>query len=146
MLQNLIQINHQPDATISPVYCLTFIYSSTCFGCPHAHHQDFNNCSSSLWFYRGGSSAVGRGQAGYNRSDHNQQHCYHHAPKVKPETATAVELLMMGVRTPETCWAVNKRQVINWRDCCIWLVIYLNCMLMHGITSFKKKAPESVWD
>jgi len=21
--------------------------------------------------------------------DHNQQHCYHHAPKVKPEAATA---------------------------------------------------------
>ena len=31
---------------------LTFIYSSTCFGRPHAHHQEFNNCSSSLWFYR----------------------------------------------------------------------------------------------
>jgi len=30
--------------------------------------------------------------------------CYHHAPTVKPEAATAVvELLMMGVRTPETC-------------------------------------------
>jgi hypothetical protein len=30
--------------------------------------------------------------------------CYHHAPKVKPEAATAVvELLMMGVRTLETC-------------------------------------------
>jgi len=28
----------------------------------------------------------------------------------------------MGVRTPETCWAVNKCQVINWIDCCIWLV------------------------
>ena len=38
-----------------------------------------------------------------NRPDHDQQHCYHHAPKVKPEAATAVELLMMGVRTPETC-------------------------------------------
>jgi hypothetical protein len=38
------------------------------------------------------------------RSDHNQQHCYHHAPKVKPEAATAVvELLTMGVWTPETC-------------------------------------------
>jgi len=38
------------------------------------------------------------------RPDHDQQHCYHHAPKVKPEAATAVvELLMMGVRTPETC-------------------------------------------
>jgi hypothetical protein len=51
---------------------------------------------------RGGSSAVGRGRAG--RPDHDQQHCYHHAPKVKPEAATAVvELLMMGVRMPETC-------------------------------------------
>jgi hypothetical protein len=38
------------------------------------------------------------------RPDHDQQHCYHHAPTVKPEAATAVlELLMMGVRTPETC-------------------------------------------
>jgi hypothetical protein len=35
--------------------------------------------------------------------DHDQQNCYHHAPKVKPEAATAVvELLMMGVRTTET--------------------------------------------
>jgi len=33
----------------------------------------------------------------------DQQHCYHHAPTVKPEAATAFELLMMGVRTPETC-------------------------------------------
>jgi hypothetical protein len=36
--------------------------------------------------------------------DHDQQHCYHHVPTVKPEASTAVvELLMMGVRTPETC-------------------------------------------
>jgi hypothetical protein len=27
------------------------MYSSTCFGRPHAHHQELN-CSSSLWFYR----------------------------------------------------------------------------------------------
>ena len=47
----------------------------------------------------GNSSAVGHG-----RPDHDQQHCYHHTPKVKPEAATAVvELLMMGMRTPETC-------------------------------------------
>jgi hypothetical protein len=31
---------------------LTFIYSSTCFGSPHAHHHELNNYSSSLWFYR----------------------------------------------------------------------------------------------
>ena len=36
----------------------------------------------------GGSSAVGRGRTG--RPDHDQQHCYHHAPTVKPEAATAV--------------------------------------------------------
>ena len=40
----------------------------------------------------------------YGRLDHDQQHCYHHAPTVKPEAATAVvELLMIGVRTPDTC-------------------------------------------
>jgi len=57
------------------------------------------------------------------RPDHDQRHCYHHAPTVKPEAATAVvELLMMGVRTPKTCPAVRKRQVINLRNCCISLV------------------------
>jgi hypothetical protein len=51
---------------------------------------------------RGDSSVVGCGRA--DRPDHDQHHCYHHAPKVKPEAATAVvKLLMMGVRTPETC-------------------------------------------
>ena len=33
------------------VYYLTFIYTSRCFGRPHVHHQELNNCSSSLWFY-----------------------------------------------------------------------------------------------
>jgi hypothetical protein len=38
------------------------------------------------------------------RPDHDQHHCYLHVPTVKPEAATAVvELLIMGVRTPETC-------------------------------------------
>jgi len=73
-----------------------------------------------------------------NRPDHDHQHCYHHAPKVKPEAATAVvELLMMGEGRAETCWAVNKRQVINWRDCCIICLVDLNCMMMHGLTNFK---------
>ena len=30
---------------------LTCIYSSTFFGRLYAHHQELNNCSSSLWFY-----------------------------------------------------------------------------------------------
>jgi hypothetical protein len=86
-------------------YYLRFIYSSTCFGRPHVHHQELNNCNSSLWFYlRSVVIAVLLvvvGPAG--RPNHDQKHCYHHAPTVKPEAATAVvELLMMGVRTPET--------------------------------------------
>ena len=70
----LIQFEYinQLDATISQVYYLTFMYSSTCFGRPHAHHQELNKCCSSLWFLpleRGGSSAVGRGRA--SLPDHN---------------------------------------------------------------------------
>jgi len=30
------------------------MYGSSCFGRPHARHQELNNCSSSLWFYRWG--------------------------------------------------------------------------------------------
>jgi hypothetical protein len=36
----------------------------------------------------GDSSAVGRGRSGW--PDYDQQHCYHHAPTVKPKAATAV--------------------------------------------------------
>jgi len=97
------------------------MYCSTCFGRPHAHHQELNNCSSSLWFYL--RSVVIAMLLVVVGPDHDQQHCYHHALKVKPEAATAVvELQMMGVRTPETCWVVHKRQVINLKTCCIWLV------------------------
>ena len=105
-------------------YYLSFRYSSTCFGRPPWPSSGATTtavAASGLPSERGDSSAVGRGRA--SRPDHDQQHCYHHTPKVKPEAATAVvELLMMGVRTPKTCWAINKRQVINWRNCCIYLV------------------------
>jgi len=49
--QYLKYIN-QPDATTSQVYYLMFMHSSTCFGRPHAHQQELNNCNSSLWFFR----------------------------------------------------------------------------------------------
>jgi len=66
------------------------------------------------------------------------QHDYHHDTKVKPEAATAIiELLLMGGKTPETCWAVNKRQDNKLKNCCIRLVICLNCTMMHGLTNLK---------
>ena len=42
-----------------------------------------------------------------------------------------------GAQEPETCWAVNKRQDNKLKNCCIRLVIYLNCTMMHGLTDLK---------
>ena len=83
---------------------LTFIYSSTCFGRSPAHHQELNDCSSSLWFYlRIVVIDVLCSWSGRPARPRTQQDC-HHDTKVKPEAATAViELLMMGGRTLETC-------------------------------------------
>ena len=138
---SVIEIDHQSDATIFQFIILTFIYSSTCFRRSPAHHQELNDCISSLWFYlRIVVIVVLCSWSG--RPDHDQQLDYHHDTKVKPEAANAVvELLMMGGRTPETCWAVNKRQDNKLKNCCIWLVIYLNCTMMHRLTNLKF----SVW-
>jgi len=46
-----IQIDLQTNATIFQFIILTFIYSSTFFWRSPAHHQELNDCSSSLWFY-----------------------------------------------------------------------------------------------
>ena len=73
----------------------------------------------------------------------------------KPEVATAVyKLLMVGMKMPETCWAVFKRRAINLRDWCIWLVDLFECMMMHGLTNPKpflqfedvRTANTSVWN
>jgi hypothetical protein len=89
---HLIQINHQPDATIFQFIILTFIYSSTCFGRFPAHYQELNDCSSSLRFYLR-IVALPR-----------TQHDCHHNTKVKLKAVNAViGLLMMGGEMPETC-------------------------------------------
>jgi hypothetical protein len=125
------------------------MYSSTCFGCPHVHHQELNDCSGILWFYLRILVIVvlcswSDRPAGPTT---NNRDCYLHAPTVKPEATTAaVELLMMGVRTPGTCWTVHRRQVINLRIVASGWLIYLKCMIKHGIAKFKFKilTPEIV--
>ena len=103
-----IQINHQPDAIIFQFIILAFVYSSTCFGPFPAHHQELKDCSGSLQFYLRivvivvlcSWSCHPAGQPAQPRT----QHDYHHDTKVKPEVASAaIELLMMGGKTPETC-------------------------------------------
>jgi hypothetical protein len=43
----------------------------------------------------------------------------------------------MGGKTPETCWAVNKRQDNKLENCFNWLVIYLNFMFVLGTRKHK---------
>ena len=134
------QINHQPDATIFQFIILAFIHSSTCFGRFPAHHQELNDCIGSLRFYLLIMvTAVLRSWSGRLAWPQTQHNC-HHDKKVKSEAANAViELLMMGGKTPETCWAVNKRQDNKLENCFIWLVIYLNCTMMQGLTNLKNQ-------
>jgi hypothetical protein len=51
------------------------------------------------------STAAINSAVGQNRTDHDQQHCYHHVSYGKTEAAAAAvdRLLMMNVRMPETC-------------------------------------------
>jgi hypothetical protein len=51
-------------------------------------------------------------------------HCSHWAPDDGRENA-------------RTCWAVNIHQDNKLKNCCIRLVIYLNCTMMHGLTNLK---------
>jgi len=93
-----MQIPQEKYSDIYPTRCnvtqfILFGKCSTCFGW---YHYPSSGAQTTV------STASGCGRSGW--PDHDQQHCYHHAPKVKPEAATAVVvLLMMGVRTPETC-------------------------------------------
>jgi len=134
----------------SPTWCNNFsvYYPDVCLqlnmfrAFSPAHHQEFNDCSGSLWFYLRIVVRVvlcswsGRPADSTTMFSCFTQHDCHHDTKVKPEVATAViELLMMGGKTLETCWAVNRRQDNKLKNCCIRLVIYLNCTMMHGLTN-----------
>jgi hypothetical protein len=80
------------------------MYISIYFWRPHAHHQELNNCSSSLWFYRWSLVIAVLLVVVGPASPTTTNSTAITTPTVKPKAATAVvELLMMGVRTPETC-------------------------------------------
>ena len=125
-MNSSIQINHQPDAIIFQFIILKFIYSSTCFGCFPAHHQELNDYSGSLWFFL---RIVVRVVLYSWSARPRTQHDYHHDTKVKPEAATVViELLMMGGETPKTCWVVNKLQDNELENCSWFQTFGVFCM------------------
>jgi len=109
-----IQINHQPDATIFQFIILMFIYSSTCF-------------RRYITSYITGPTANTARLSPQYEGKTRGCHCSHWA-------------LDDGRENARTCWAVNRRQDNKLKNCCIWLVIYLNhsCIqlgvLRHPIT------------
>jgi hypothetical protein len=116
------------------------MYSSTCFGSPHAHHQELNNYSSSLWFYRWSVVVavllVVVGPAG--RPDHDQQH---HVPTVNQRRLLQlISSWLWAWVYPRTLWAVFKRQAINLRDWCIWLIDLFEYMMIHELTNPKSNS------
>ena len=84
---------------------------------------------SGLSLERGGSSAVGRGRGRpAGRSDHDQQHCYHHVPTVNQRLLLQLLSSWWWARgCPKHVELLFKRQVINLRNCCIWLVDSFEC-------------------
>jgi hypothetical protein len=99
---------------------LTFVYTSTCFGRFLAHHQELNDCSGRLWFYlRIVVTVVLCSWSG------------------RPAATAVTELLMMGGENARIMMSLNKRQDNKLKNCCIWLVIYLNCTMMHELTNLK---------
>jgi hypothetical protein len=129
----------------SPTWCnnLSVYYPDVClqlnmfraFARPSSRAQWLQWQPLVLPSYRGDSRAVFVVRPFGRSAGPRTQHDCRHDTKVKPEAAIAViELLIMGGKTSETCWAVNKSQDNKLKNCCISLVIYLNCTLMHGHT------------
>jgi hypothetical protein len=147
-VQFLLTFWHQFNSNKSPTWCNNFsvYYPDICLHLNmfRAFSRLFSGVQWLQWpplvlpSCRGDSRAVFVvGPAGRSARPQTQHDC-HHDTKVKPEAATRViELLMMGGKTPETCWVVNKRRDNNLKNCCIRLVIYLNCTMPHRLTNLK---------
>jgi hypothetical protein len=137
-----IEINLEPDAAISTVFYLTFIYSSTCFGRPQAHHQELNNCSSSFWFYSWSVVVavllVVVGPA--DRPDHDRQHCYHHFFKKDSYYLRFIYCsLQSKTATPRFC------SVSSLCLCKYWISIIPRALQQSYCTTLVSRSCVEIW-
>jgi hypothetical protein len=109
---------------------------STCFGRPHSHHQELNNCSSSLWFYR--RSVV---IAVLDAVNVQQQHVQQPSTYAKPEPASAVlDSWWLGGVSPETRWASYKYEIKFWYTVASCWIFFMNYTAMHGSTNIRDQS------
>ena len=108
------------------IFIADFIACSTCFGHHYAHHQELESIiqmvtACGIWCF--GFQVVGmvwscfsQSKAAARKPD-TQPSAPHHTDNLKTEAPNTtgsdhlyntLELLMMGIMVPETCWASNK--------------------------------------
>jgi len=122
-----IQINHQPDATIFQFFYPDVYLQLNMFRAFSRPLSGARWLQRQPWLYLRIVVTVLLCSWWGRPARPRIQHDCHHDTKVKAEAVTAViKLLIMGGKTSETCWAVNKREDKKLKNCCIWLVIYLN--------------------
>ena len=115
------------------------IACSACFGHHYAHHQElksiiqwllpvvFRAVVFKLLVWCGAEGYVSGLQDAADQQLENNSTKYH---RQQPLYNT-LELLMVGIVVPETCWASNK--ICNKNLCCIYLAFYFHILTtMHG--------------
>ena len=144
-----MEIKCQLDAT--EVFIADLIAFSTCFWHHYAHHQELKSILqwllpvvfravvfSSCW-----SGVELRVMCPVCRTHNPQLHTRpatwkNHSTKYYRQQPlyNTLELLMMGIVVPETCWESNK--ICNKNPCCIQLAIYFHILTtMHGQNHIK---------
>jgi len=104
--------------------------------CPSSGAKTTAVTASGLLSELGDSSVVGRGRAGRSARPRPTT-LLSPSSDGKPEAATAVVAPDDGHKDARNMLSLFKRQVINSRNCYIWLVDSVECMMMHGLTKPK---------
>jgi len=125
--------NKMPTKCNRGFYCRFFV-RSTRFGHHYAHHQELKSIIQ--WLLYALRSILQTGHITISPTP--DQLLENHSTKYhrKQPLYNILELLMMGIVVPETCWASNK--ICNKNLCCIWLAFYFHILTtMHGQNHIK---------
>jgi len=114
LVTEYVEIKYQLDTT--EVFIADLIACSTCFGHHYAHNQELKSIIQCVRF-AGCCSILQTGHI--TLSSTPDQQLENHSTKYHRQQPlyNALELLMMGIVVPETCWASNK--ICNKNLCCI---------------------------
>ena len=126
---------NQQDVAASQVYYL-FKYSSTCFGHPHAHHQELQQLQQQPLVYRWSLVIavllVVVGPAGSRPTA-----LLSPSSDGKPVAAAATVVVAPddGHEGAQNMLSLFKQQVINLRSCCILFFDSVDSMMMHELAN-----------